>query len=83
MKLANLTPNRGTLWITSLLHWKTNIFPRRPREKCNSLQIVKTKKKREKKMHRKEKKKILGLFYIREGPLSCLTQCHVMLRLET
>jgi hypothetical protein len=25
MKLANLTPNRGTLWVTLLLQWKTNL----------------------------------------------------------
>jgi hypothetical protein len=36
-------------------HWRRT-------EKCGSLQIVKTKNKREKKMHRKEKKKSLGLF---------------------
>ncbi len=48
--------------ITLLLQWKTNLPLETDGKLWLPFKLSKTKKKREKKMHRKEKKKILGLF---------------------
>jgi hypothetical protein len=84
MKLTNFTPNRGTLWITLLLQWKTNLSIGDGRKNVAPFKLSKPKKKEKRKCIEKKRKNPWAFFYIREGPVSCLTNSMVcMLCLET
>ncbi len=70
--------------ITLLLQWKTNLPLETDGKMWLPFKLSKQKRKEKRKCTgKKRKEKILGLFYIRKGPVSCLTIPCYMLRLET